>query len=90
MRPYPEGIGFDEAWFQRQRADAAEAALPRWISATHLLPEPYTVVVGLIKALGEWVEITTAWHKDRWLDDLEVEYWMPLPELPPFRDTKVA
>lgn len=25
-RPYPEGIAFDEAWRQRQRADAAEAA----------------------------------------------------------------
>ena len=24
-RPYPEGIAFDEAWRQRQRADAAEA-----------------------------------------------------------------
>ena len=23
-RPYPEGIAFDEAWRQRQRADAAE------------------------------------------------------------------
>lgn len=25
-RPYPEGVAFDEAWRQRQRADAAEAA----------------------------------------------------------------
>ena len=24
-RPYPEGVAFDEAWRQRQRADAAEA-----------------------------------------------------------------
>lgn len=28
-RPYPDGIGFDEAWFQRQRADAAERAIRR-------------------------------------------------------------
>lgn len=26
-RPYPEGIAWDEAWWQRQRADAAELSL---------------------------------------------------------------
>ena len=26
-RPYPEGVAFDEAWRQRQRADKAEALL---------------------------------------------------------------
>jgi hypothetical protein len=59
---------------------------PRWISVRESLPNPYTIVVGLYRALGEWVEVTAAWHKDRWQPDLPVEYWMPLPELPPFRE----
>jgi len=33
-RPYPEGIAFDEAWRQRQRAEAAETA--RDIAIKHI------------------------------------------------------
>ena len=32
-RPYPEGIAFDEAWRQRQRADAMEASRDAWRTA---------------------------------------------------------
>lgn len=36
-RPYPEGIAFDEAWRQRQRADAAEAQRDAWRAACRYL-----------------------------------------------------
>lgn len=32
-RPYPEGIAFDEAWRQRQRADAMEKSRDAWRTA---------------------------------------------------------
>jgi hypothetical protein len=36
-RPYPEGIAFDEAWRQRQRADAMEASRDAWrVACRHL------------------------------------------------------
>ena len=40
-RPYPEGIAFDEAWRQRQRADAMEASRDSWRAACRYL---YTVI----------------------------------------------
>lgn len=36
-RPYPEGIAFDEAWRQRQRADAMEASRDAWRAACRYL-----------------------------------------------------
>lgn len=41
-RPYPEGVAFDEAWRQRQRADAAEAAIGKLSSRVRSLE--YVVV----------------------------------------------
>ena len=36
-RPYPEGVAFDEAWRQRQRADAMEASRDAWrLACRHL------------------------------------------------------
>jgi hypothetical protein len=32
-RPYPDGIAFDEAWKQRQRADAMESSRDAWRNA---------------------------------------------------------
>lgn len=40
-RPYPEGVAFDEAWRQRQRADAMEASRDAWREACRYL---YTVI----------------------------------------------
>lgn len=40
-RPYPEGIAFDEACRQRQRADAMEASRDAWRTACRYL---YTVI----------------------------------------------
>ena len=34
-RPYPEGIAFDEAWKQRQRADHVESAVREWHKWIH-------------------------------------------------------
>ena len=40
-RPYPEGVAFDEAWHQRQRADAMESSRDAWRAACRYL---YTVI----------------------------------------------
>jgi len=36
-RPYPEGSAWDEAWRQRQRADALEKVMPDLLEACELM-----------------------------------------------------
>ena len=40
-RPYPEGIAFDEAWRQRQRAESMEKSRDAWRKACRYI---YTVI----------------------------------------------
>lgn len=36
-RPYPDGVAFDEAWLQRQRAEAMEQSRDAWRLACRYL-----------------------------------------------------
>lgn len=53
LRPYPEGVSWDEAWRQRQRADAAEAEVLRLkeahLGACSLVAKMHEAAVGEIR-----------------------------------------
>jgi hypothetical protein len=63
----------------------SQAILDGWIAVTERLPEENTVVVGLMWAVGEWVEVLCGRQGDHWWPEHQFEYWASLPQLPQSR-----
>jgi hypothetical protein len=76
----------DEMSAASRGSGANHSAIPNsWIPVTERLPEEHTIVVGLMRAVGEWVEVLCGRKGNHWWPEHQYEYWTPLPQIPQSR-----